>query len=428
MFNGKRPRDVTLADLDQMISEEWPESDQLEFNGALPARKGGNNDPWAEKRELSEAARNGLLEEIMAFANGHGGWLLVGVEETKEKPGKASSLKPIVDCSDLADRLRKTCRDCIDPPLPIVEIEGVEAESGGIGVIVAYVPRSRAGPHRLTPSLHCYVRRHDSCEKMNMREIQDLTLNLTRGDAVVEQALERARARFHDCCKDVFRTGKGLPGASGVSGFGIRASAAPVTPLYIDMLGREAAQHAPLRELTAKTGEHQTRIMVPLYGSDVVALLRGKRWTNDRNRSDNFLVERDIYRDGVVDYRLVRKFDEPDEAVLFPGWVMALSANAMLAIERFRELAGAPSVEFAFELEIFVKGLQVPLMGYGSQRLSPIGRAGIIPIGSHQLPIYALGSIDDFSEAVALIEQDFFNLAGYDSQRDFTLDFGGFSK
>ena len=136
------------------------------------------------------------------------------------------------------------------------------------------------------------------------------------------------------------------------------------------------------------------------------------------------MIERDVYRDGTVDYRFVRKFVQADEVVLFPEWVMAMWVNALLAVERFRRLASAPSVEFALELEILTKGVKIPLMGYGAQRLSPIGQVGKISVGSHPFPVYTLGSIDGFPEVVSQIEQDLSNLAGHDSPRDFTLEFG----
>ena len=424
MFDGKRPRDLTLADLEQLIADGWPESDQLEFKERLPSRKGGSNDPWAERRELADAARNGVLEEIVAFANGHGGWLLIGVEEAKDKPGRANQLKPIADCSDLADRLHKMCRDCIDPPLPVVEIEGVETESGGTGVVVAYVPRSRTAPHRLTPSLQCYIRRHDRCEKMTMREIQDLTLNLARGDAAVREKLGGAQSRFDASMNEMFSSGKPAPSMSGrLCGFGVRASAVPVVPISIDRLEKKDHVVVPAIQLTANTGGKEARLLLPGHSVEAIPQLRGVRWTSDRQRRKNWHIERDAYRDGAINYRFIKRFEQDHEVGIFASWIMCLFANALLAIERFRRLAGTPSVEYALSLEISAIGCPFPIMGYGAERFDSWEQSGEIPQGTISFPLYSVGSFGEFTTLAALIEQDLWNAVGHERIRDFELVF-----
>jgi len=44
------------------------------------------------------------VAEVIAFANAYGGWFLVGVEETKTKPARATAIAPIRDCAELAER------------------------------------------------------------------------------------------------------------------------------------------------------------------------------------------------------------------------------------------------------------------------------------------------------------------------------------
>ena len=61
---------------------------------------------------------------------------------------------------------------------------------------VFHVPRSRMAPHRHTANKECYVRRADRTEKMTMREIQELTLQVERGLAAIERRFEERRELF----------------------------------------------------------------------------------------------------------------------------------------------------------------------------------------------------------------------------------------
>lgn len=144
MLGRKRPSDLTVGDLEDICKAGLPESDIVEFKGQFPNKRGAGRDSWREDRTFSDRARNEILEELVGFANASGGWLLIGIEETDTKPGKAKSIAPLPDCSDLADRLAKACRDCIEPQLPFFEIHGLPTGDGDDGVVAAYIAKSRA--------------------------------------------------------------------------------------------------------------------------------------------------------------------------------------------------------------------------------------------------------------------------------------------
>jgi hypothetical protein len=220
---GKRPSELTPDDIDRVVSEQVQEGSQVECKGTLPA-KGSAVDPWVSGRDhVGEFARNKLVEEVIAFANAYGGWLLVGIEETREKPARASALVPIRDCAELAERLRLMCRDCIEPTLPILEVAGVAMETDRAGVVVFHVPKSRMAPHRHTVTKECYIRRADRTEKMTMREVQDLTLQVERGLAAIERQFQKQRQQFGPHY-EAYRAGS-------THAFGLRATLVPLTPI-----------------------------------------------------------------------------------------------------------------------------------------------------------------------------------------------------
>ena len=127
------------------------------------------------KDQIGDRARNKVLEEAVAFANAHGGALLIGIKESDTKPPVAAEIKPLPRCAELAERLGLMFRECVEPQLPWLEVFGVPIE-GKNGVVVIRVGRSRLAPHRVKPTHVCPVRRADRCDSMTMREIQDMTL------------------------------------------------------------------------------------------------------------------------------------------------------------------------------------------------------------------------------------------------------------
>ena len=169
---------IIISDIESLIESKIPEGEQVEFKEELPAKNG--SDPWMSGGDkIGDRAKNELLKEVVAFSNGHGGALLLGIGESATKPAVADKISPIPRCADLVERLKLVFRDRVEPQLPRIEIFAVPTE-GDSGVIVFRVGKSRLAPHRVTGTLVCPVRRADRCEEMTMREIQDMTLNVTR--------------------------------------------------------------------------------------------------------------------------------------------------------------------------------------------------------------------------------------------------------
>ena len=144
------------------------------------------------RNRIGDRAKDELLEEVVAFANAYGGTLLLGVKESNAKPPVAAEITS-VRCAELAERLRNVFRDCVEPQIPRIEIFAVRTKDD-CGVVVFRVGRSRMAPHRVTTTRVCPVRRSDRCEGMSMREIQDMTLNVSRGLERLEKRLsERSK-------------------------------------------------------------------------------------------------------------------------------------------------------------------------------------------------------------------------------------------
>ena len=187
---------ITSAEIESLIIYRVPESERIEYKQRLPA-KTGKVDPWEDgKDQIGDRARNDILREVTAFANAYGGVLVLGMKESDAKPPVAQSISPVPRVAELAERMKMFFRDCVEPQLPRIEVIAVPRSDDGSGVVIFRVGKSRLSPHRITTTLICPIRRQDRCEKMTMREIQDMTLNLARGMERLDQRLSSRATRF----------------------------------------------------------------------------------------------------------------------------------------------------------------------------------------------------------------------------------------
>ena len=195
-----KPADqLGINDLQALIDSSVQEDERIDFKRDLSAETG--QDPWYDGRKLGKKAKIAILEGSVAFANAFGGALILGIDEKESQngPGAANKISPIPRCENLASSLELIFRDCVEPHIPGLEIIPIKTQDeDDAGVVVIRVGRSRLAPHRVIPSLVCPIRRSDRCEKMTMREIQDLVLNLARGTEKLDTLLTEQSERFEE--------------------------------------------------------------------------------------------------------------------------------------------------------------------------------------------------------------------------------------
>ena len=408
---GKRPSELSKTEIERLIQEAIQEDTGIELKETLPA-KGRDRDPWVSGGErIGDRARNEIIEEVIAFANAYGGSLVIGIAETKERPARASKIVPLPRCADLAERLRLQCRDCIEPQVPLLEVAGVPIKEDGSGVVVFGVPKSRMAPHRHTVTRECYIRRADRTEKMAMREIQDLTLQVERGLAAIEAKFEAQRRQFAEQVQAFVGNRK--------PAFGVRATLIPLVPLYIERVHNNDAVRPPLLTLSCRIdGEDPYDLFVPIYSAHWRPILRGTRTIDD---GDNLSLRREAFCDGLIEYVLLVRQKNAQPPCIYPQWILGLVANAQCAAELFRRAADAPEVEYGLEFEIQVIGENLPVGKYGRD---PLGDwLGPFPTGQALFPRYSVGSPDEFARTTALLERDFWNAAGHDWSHAVEIDF-----
>ena len=441
-----KPADqLGINDLNALIDSRVQEDERIEFKRDLPANKG--QDPWYDGRSIGNKAKIEILEESVAFANAFGGALILGIDEKESKngPGAANKISPIPRCAELADRLGLVFRDCVEPHVPGIEVIPIETQDDA-GAVVIRVSRSRLAPHRVIPSLVCPVRRSDRCEKMTMREIQDLVLNLARGTEKLDTLLNERSKRFEEEFRGFSDWDQ--------NAIGIRATAAPLgDEIWFDPSHKALRDDLSWHSVIAHEGDDCSELedgdlKIPSTNG-WRSILRGARMEESfyRSRSliDRILIKkvyREIHCNGLVELGLTSSrsieqlFFQPENrygGFLPAGWLITIFANLLVWIDILRNHAGAPVAEYALELEAYIYGEPLPRLSVqriiedfrirrgqysGEIKVESINDCVAlgIPMDSTRFPRYSLGSSDDIIRILNSFELDLWNNVGLPDQ------------
>src|SRR5262249_21598985 len=122
-LQGKALNQVTIADLQELISGKVRENVTLEFKREM--YKGTDSD----KREM--------LRDLVSLANAEGGFLVLGMEE--DDKGQAKTLHPVINSDTEAARLVSTALTGISERIPGLRAMPIPVPTLG-HVIVVQVP------------------------------------------------------------------------------------------------------------------------------------------------------------------------------------------------------------------------------------------------------------------------------------------------
>jgi len=401
-FFEKPVREIQLRDIEQLVGEGYPEGYEVEFKQTLPDKQ-GKVAPWlAGKNEVSDYARDEILAEAVAFANAQGGFVIVGIAETKEKPPRASSIVPLPRVGELARRFEDQARACIDPPLPRLEVHPV-ITSGDKGILVLHCNASRSAPHRLNSTGAAFVRRGSSTVRMTMRDIQEMTLNVARGFEEIMKTFSRRRSVFAEWCNEIECAG-------------FRVTGVPLEKLPDPgrLFGR-ADFGLMTKDFDATFNGRKMKLQTPLLATDERPIVRGIRQSS-HSAAEGLIY--DQFQDGLVDVWFRNPVKSPraqwsDELGLFHSWVLGGVASALTLLDRLRKSAGAPNAEYALKVEIakFPSTLESDLTYHGPFSNSGMDRHVLrgLPLVLPHLPV---GSPDDFDQVISLIDTDIYDALG----------------
>ena len=412
---SKSLEQISSDDIESLISDEVPEGIHIEFKARLPA-KDGKLDSWCiGKNKIGDRARNKILEETVAFANAFGGCLLLGIGESRSNPPVADKIHPIQRCADLAERLKLIFRDCVEPELHNLEIFAIPME-GDKGVVILRTDRSSYAPHRVKTTRVCSIRRSNRCEPMSMKEIQDMTLTLSGISERLKEKLSERSACFEKEFQNL---------ADPQDAFGLRVTAAPIRDeikfdKVYDQGGIVEKLWLPFVRIQRKVGDNTLPLISfqsghNLFPSDWRPRLRATRadayYFADKGNWRHLYHE--VHCDGLLEIgflstlRIVHPiFNDAEEMYINIDKPVSMFAHVVEWADRIRIQAKNPMVGFVVEIEIKVKGGEVPVT-YNDFGFS--FRLGDLPIQSKIFPHYNLTESAKKIDLVAQFERDFWN-------------------
>ena len=200
-------------------------------------------------------------------------------------------------------------------------------------MIVFRAGKSRLAPHRITKTLVCPVRWADRCEKMTMREIQDMTLNVTRGLERLERLLEKRAERFREDFKCL---------SSPEDAFEIRLTAAPVgDETRFDHVFHQGTVinnfDIGWRTVSVQTdnGERNLEFSHHWLPTSWRPILRGAR-AETSPAQDSYIGYRELHCDGLIEWGLVSVSSIFRQYLLSPDWLIIMFANVAVWADHVR--------------------------------------------------------------------------------------------
>lgn len=185
--------EITWSDIEALKVDEREEDDMLEYKQAFSLEENGvetlHYDYAALNKNQRKKANDSIAKHAIAFLNGRGGDLILGVKELSKENPAIAEFTPIHNIVETRDRLERAMAEVIEPRQTALSIKAViSPEDTNVGVLVVRANSSLRAPHRSTISKDCYVRRGRESVPMPMDEVQDLTIRRTE--------LRRERSQF----------------------------------------------------------------------------------------------------------------------------------------------------------------------------------------------------------------------------------------
>ena len=408
--------ELTAQDICGLIANQIQEGEHVEFKEGLSSS--GNAGQTTAPIRITNDDKTKILKEIVAFANGYGGRLFIGIKEDGGDPPVAATVKPLADCANLADRLERACADLIDPPMLRFYVAGIATEKDGSGVVVFDAPRSTRSPHMSNRDHRAYRRRGSESVPIDMRDIQDMTLRSASRFSEIEEGFEQRKSAFDDKAQEFE--------SSQSTSYCFRLSFVPLSDLDIGQVHNNPSVVPETVNLSAYidgTADTTFPMVAPWEYLQERQILRGTLLTDfEVARYKGFSAwELTLWSDGGFEMWSAENELRNDQLLLLPEWLLSWIANGLRNVERVRRYADLPSLELGLEIELRVVGQ--PLSFPRFRRSNYPFNVPRLDVGTHIYPRYEVGAVNTFDHVASLIIKDWFNDAGYDWRDRVVVDY-----
>ncbi|MEX2411650.1 MAG: ATP-binding protein [Candidatus Paceibacterota bacterium] len=397
--------EISEYDINELIEEAYPEDLHLEYKKKLSA------DTWqANQKGVATKSKQKLAEEIIAFANADGGLLLVGIEESKTLPPRADKIFLIPKVNELADRVRRSLYDLVEPKIPNLMVKGVQIDNDS-GVLVIKVEKSYQAPHRALFNKECYARRNDEKIPMTMREIKDLTLKSVNVYETLQDRLEEQASNFKTNfinCAVPFNFN-----IESKEKIGIRFTVVSISDdVIFPKIYRKVRTYDSDGTLKVKVNDQTKEISTPVGVHNKRTILRGALLYGQQL---NIVIK----ENGLIEYTLV--YDRIYKGKLFVHGSILLGYffKAIHLLEKIKEYYNHFDNEFVVEVEILTTKDEISIVPFGVTETS-FGQPTLNQ-SKINFPRYTYQSKDELDSLLNLFNEDIANLSGQDIYSEMEL-------
>lgn len=413
-----KPVDELIAqDIRGLVTNQIQEGEHVEFKEGFSSSRNARQATGQIRTTNDDKTK--ILKEIVAFANGYGGRLFIGIEEDGGNPPVAASVTPLADCTNLADRFGRACAELIDPPMLRLDVLGIPTEQDGSGVIVFDVPRSIRSPHMSKRDNRAYRRRGTESIPMDMRDIQDMTLRSASRFTEIEAEFAKRQQSF-DQNVTAYKSAND-------QGYCFRLSLVPLDDVDLGDVRRNQAVLSLPNHLSAHFKSNSNGSFAILPPSNAYAnraTVRGTKLyrTVSTNRESVPKWEFTLWSNGGMEVWYADNPRHQERLVLPLLRVVFWFAHALRNVERVRIHSGLSALSYGAEAQMEVFGETAVFLGFSEPRF--MQDLADLKCGHHLFPRYEVGPKDSFNETVNLFVKDCFNDAGLDWDDEIVVSYG----
>ena len=404
--------EIEWSDIEALKDSGREEDDTIEYK----AKFSGGSDYLVFSDSQRIKAVEGIAREAVAFLNGRGGDIVIGVREAANEHPKIEELTPISNIDKTVDRLAQALAAQIEPTQSVLGLRAIrKADGDADGVIVVRCPASLRAPHRFKPTKDCYVRRGRSSVPMPMDEIQDITLtrSMRRSErlALVDEQFDKM--------VDGVVTRHQLPSPR----FHIRT-------VYVPFAGSEVPlDEATLSALQGKNPDLYTSTSKTQYNFTFLGQwdrkLRGRAKEHFRSKTAGDGIEGFNYVEKSILTNLTMETEyahctyivEKGDAQFgtHADWLVGYLANTIFSFQNVLKLHPDffPGV---MRVAVFQEGEMALLVGNHWPERYPL------PVGLNFIPDFELSALADFESAFRQLQIDLYSLAGIEPPQIWSMN------
>ncbi|MFA7578508.1 MAG: ATP-binding protein, partial [Candidatus Muiribacteriota bacterium] len=185
-FFGKEfLEEVTIEDIQLLVDNRVSESLYLDYKREM----------WGEY----ESSNKELSRDVSSFANAHGGFIILGIEEDNDGNPKKMTGVENVDRNIL--RIRQVCNAGIQPVITGLKIHDVRMDKNK-SIIIVYIPDSFGKPHMVLHDYRCYMRYERGKNPMNIYQIEELFRSREKHSEKIREFLEKRNSELQSLVKN----------------------------------------------------------------------------------------------------------------------------------------------------------------------------------------------------------------------------------